>query len=99
MKRVHSVPAVVYAAAVAAAIAGIVRFAPATQAQTQKTAPPSNRPDTPFKLATFDAGGRVRIGLTSGARLVDIAAANTYVAQQAGLPAQTMPGDMVELLE
>jgi 2-keto-4-pentenoate hydratase/2-oxohepta-3-ene-1,7-dioic acid hydratase in catechol pathway len=99
MKRVRSAPAVVYAAAVAAAIAGILRFAPATHAQTQKTAPPSNRPDTPFKLATFEAGGRVRIGLTSGVRLVDIAAANTYVAQKAGLTAQTMPGDMLALIE
>src|SRR5262245_29249123 len=59
----------------------------------------SNRPDTPFKLATFEAQGRVRIGLTSGNRLVDIQAANTYVAQKAGLPAMTMPGDMLKLIE
>ena len=59
----------------------------------------SNKPDTSFKLATFEAQGRVRIGLTSGARLVDIQAANTYVAQKAGLPAMTMPGDMLKLIE
>ncbi len=59
----------------------------------------SNKPDTSFKLATFEAQGRVRIGLTSGARLVDIQAANTYVAQKAGLPALTMPGDMLKLIE
>ena len=59
----------------------------------------SNKPDTPFKLATFEAQGRVRIGLTSGTRLVDIPAANTYVAQKAGLPAMIMPGDMLELIE
>jgi 2-keto-4-pentenoate hydratase/2-oxohepta-3-ene-1,7-dioic acid hydratase in catechol pathway len=59
----------------------------------------SNRPDTPFKLATFEAQGRVRIGLTSGNRLVDIQAANTYVAQKARLPAVTMPGDMIRLIE
>ena len=59
----------------------------------------SNRPDTPFKLATFEAQGRVRIGLTSGNRLVDIQAANTYVAQKAGLPALSMPGDMLKLIE
>jgi 2-keto-4-pentenoate hydratase/2-oxohepta-3-ene-1,7-dioic acid hydratase in catechol pathway len=59
----------------------------------------SNKPDTPFKLATFEAQGRVRIGLTSGNRLVDIQAANTYVAQKAGLPALSMPADMVKLIE
>src|SRR5262245_22639237 len=59
----------------------------------------SNRPDTPFKLATFEAQGRVRIGLTSGNRLVDIQAANTYVAQKGGLPPLSMPGDMLKLIE
>ena len=59
----------------------------------------SNRPDTPFKLATFEAQGRTRLGMTSGTRLVDIAAANAYVAKQAGLPAVAIPGDMLALIE
>jgi 2,4-diketo-3-deoxy-L-fuconate hydrolase len=69
--------------------------------QAQQAARPalSNKPDTPFKLATFEAQGKVRIGLTSGSRLVDIQAANTYVSQKAGLPAMTMPGDMLTLIE
>ena len=72
-----------------------------TVAATQAQRPPalSNKPDTPFKLATFEAQGRVRIGLTSGTRLVDIQAANTHVAQKAGLPALTIPGDMLKLIE
>ena len=61
----------------------------ATAMQAQRPAL-SNKPDTPFKLATFEAQGKTRIGLTSGNRLVDIQAANTYVAQKAGLPAMTM---------
>ena len=59
----------------------------------------SNRPDTPFKLATFEAQGRTRLGMTSGTRLVDIAAANAYVAKQAGLPDVAIPGDMLALIE
>ena len=59
----------------------------------------SNRPDTPFKLATFEAQGRTRLGMTSGSRLVDIAAASAYVAKEAGLPDVTIPGDMLALIE
>src|SRR5262245_46711919 len=69
---------------------------PATQAQRAAL---SDKPDTPFKLATFETNGRVRIGLTSGNRLVDILEANTYVAQKAALPALSMPGDMLKLIE
>src|SRR5262245_63595887 len=65
----------------------------------QQKAAPSNRPDTPFKLATFDAQGRTRLGMTSGNRLVDIAAANAYIEKQAGLPAVSMPTTMLALIE
>jgi hypothetical protein len=65
----------------------------------QPKAAVSNRPDTPFKLATFEAQGRTRLGMTSGTRLVDIAAANAYVAKEAGLPAVSIPGDMLALIE
>src|SRR5262245_52010190 len=59
----------------------------------------SNRPDTPFKLSTVQVQGRTRLAMTSGNRLVDIAAANTYVAKEAGLPGVTIPGDMLSLIE
>ena len=65
----------------------------------QPNAALSSRPDTPFKLATFEAQGRTRLGMTSGTRLVDIAAANAYVAKQAGLPVVAIPGDMLALIE
>lgn len=60
---------------------------------------PSASPETPFKLATFEAGGTIRIGLTSGAYLVDAVAANDYVAKVHQLPAMAMPGDMIGLIE
>ena len=34
----------------------------------------SDRPDTPFKLATFEAAGKTRLGLVLGSRVLDIAA-------------------------
>ena len=82
---------------VLAALTGALALTAAGLAAQRSTI--SNRPDTPFKLATFEAQGRVRIGLTSGNRLVDIQAANIYVAQKSGLPALSMPGDMLKLIE
>lgn len=59
----------------------------------------SNRPETPFKLATFEAKGRTHVGMTSGARLVDIAAANAYVTKQASLTSVSIPGDLRLIIE
>ncbi len=61
--------------------------------------PVSDKPDTPFKLATFEAGGKVRVGLTSGTRLLDAAEASAYLTQKAGLPAVAVPRQMRELIE
>ena len=36
----------------------------------------SDKPDTPFKLATFEAGGAPRLGLVLGTRIYDIARAS-----------------------
>ncbi len=69
-----------------------------TPARAQRAAV-SNKPDTPFKLATFEAGGRTRLGLVLGARVLDIAGANTELAQKAGLPAVRMPAEMRTLIE
>src|SRR5262245_51548587 len=77
-------------------VGGLALTAAAIQAQRPAL---STKPDTPFKLATFEAQGKMRIGLTAGTFLVDIPAASTYVAQKAGLPAMTMPGDMLKLIE
>jgi 2-keto-4-pentenoate hydratase/2-oxohepta-3-ene-1,7-dioic acid hydratase in catechol pathway len=59
----------------------------------------SSKPETPFKLATFDAGGTARIGLVLGTRIVDLAAANAELTRTAGLARVQIPPGMRELIE
>jgi 2-keto-4-pentenoate hydratase/2-oxohepta-3-ene-1,7-dioic acid hydratase in catechol pathway len=59
----------------------------------------SSKPETPFKLATFEAGGKTRVGLVLGTRVFDVAGANAEVAKKSGLPVVAMPADMRELIE
>lgn len=59
----------------------------------------SAKPDTPFKLATFEAGGRLRVGLVLDHRIVDITAANAALTRDDRLAAVGMPTDMRELIE
>src|SRR2546430_16795468 len=54
----------------------------------------STNPETPFKLATFQADGKTRLGLVLGPRILDIEAAHTAVIQENPLPrAPAMPKD------
>jgi len=62
-------------------------------------APISDRPETPFKLATFEAQGKLHVGLTSGTRLLDAADASAYLTQKASVPAVKIPREMRELIE
>ena len=60
----------------------------------------STRPDTPFKLATFEAAGKARVGLVLGTRILDIEAANAVVVQAFDLRGgPPMPRDMRTLIE
>ena len=59
----------------------------------------SSKPETPFKLATFEAGGKTRLGLVLGRRVLDIAGANGALTQNERLPAVQIPPDMRELIE
>ena len=59
----------------------------------------SDKPDTPFKLATFEAGGRTRLGMVLDTRVLDIAAANAQLIARAKLAKMEMPGDMRTLIE
>src|SRR5271170_150801 len=59
----------------------------------------SDKPDNPFKLATFEAGGKARVGMVLGDRVLDLSGANTYVARQAALPAVQIPSEMRVLIE
>jgi 2-keto-4-pentenoate hydratase/2-oxohepta-3-ene-1,7-dioic acid hydratase in catechol pathway len=60
---------------------------------------PSDRPDTPFKLATFEAEGRIRLGLVMGARVLDLAGAHQHVVRETKIPAMTLPLEMKALIE
>jgi 2-keto-4-pentenoate hydratase/2-oxohepta-3-ene-1,7-dioic acid hydratase in catechol pathway len=61
----------------------------------------SNRPETPFKLATFEAGGKTRLGmLVAGtSRLLDISEANARLEREQRLEAVAIPGEMRTLIE
>jgi 2-keto-4-pentenoate hydratase/2-oxohepta-3-ene-1,7-dioic acid hydratase in catechol pathway len=61
----------------------------------------SDRPDTPFKLATFEAGGKIRLGMrVEGTdRLLDISEANARLEREAKLPAVAIPSEMRALIE
>src|SRR4051794_33425008 len=60
----------------------------------------STTPETPFKLATFQAEGKTRLGLVLGARVLDIEAAHAAVVQELGLRGTPpMPRDMRTLIE
>jgi 2-keto-4-pentenoate hydratase/2-oxohepta-3-ene-1,7-dioic acid hydratase in catechol pathway len=59
----------------------------------------SDKPDTPFKLATFEAAGKVRVGLVLDNRVVDIGAANDALSKSAGLAPMQIPGEMRALIE
>ena len=79
-------------------LASIASIAPTASPAAQR-ASPSDKPDTPFKLATFETAGRVRIGLVLDTRVVDILEANEALTKSAGLPAVHMPGEMRGLIE
>lgn len=83
----------------AAALALAVAIAWAGAHGVAQTPGPKTTPDTPFKLATFEAGGQVRVGMVLGARVLDISGANRHVSERAKLAAMAMPGDMKALIE
>ena len=84
-----------------ALLAGLItlEFAAMALAQTNGPARISDQPGVPFKLATFEAGGKVHIGLVLGSRVVDIARANAYLIQKAHLPVVRLPDEMRALIE
>ena len=80
------------------AAAAVLFFAAALSAQPNAVKV-SDKPDTPFKLATFEAEGKLQIGLVFGSRVVDIARANAYLVRKARVPAMTLPTEMRPLIE
>src|SRR5579863_5997019 len=59
----------------------------------------SDKPDTPFKLATFTTEGKTRVGIVFGDQVLDLAGANAYVEKQAHLTKMQLPDEMKALIE
>ncbi len=76
------------------AMAGILTSAP----QARQT-PISDQPDNPYKLATFEAAGKIRLGLVLGSRVLDIEAANQPLMTRAKLARVAIPTEMKALIE
>lgn len=61
-------------------------------------APPAT-PDTPFKLATFESGGEVRVGLVVGEVVLDIQGANQALTAAESLSTVEIPNEMRAVIE
>lgn len=59
----------------------------------------SNRPETPFKLATFEADGRTRVGVVLGTRILDPGGASSELTRKLGVPAVRIPTEMRQVIE
>ncbi len=59
----------------------------------------SDKPEHPFKLASIEAGGRLRLAMVLGARVVDIEGANEHLIRQMKAERMTLPADMKQLIE
>lgn len=76
----------------------VVLFAVSIFACTTAFAQVSDRPETPFKLASFEAGGVTHLGMLLDGRLLDIGRASDYLVEKAGAERLAMPGDMLALI-
>jgi 2-keto-4-pentenoate hydratase/2-oxohepta-3-ene-1,7-dioic acid hydratase in catechol pathway len=75
------------------AVATLTAHTPAAQK------PISDKPDHPFKLATFESAGTERVGMVLGTRVLDIDEANQYVSKQGSLSRVAIPREMRTLIE
>ena len=83
-------------AVVVVGMAALLSRWPITEA---RQAPPSDKPEAPFKLATFETDGRVRLGMVMGARVLDIAGAHQRLVEATKLPPMALPTEMKALIE
>ena len=67
--------------------------------QVQAQGPVSDKPDTPFKLATVTVGGRTRLAMVVNERILDIADANARMTERAKLAKVDLPTEMRALIE
>ena len=59
----------------------------------------SDDPDTPFKLATFETGGSLHVGLVLGERVLAIDGASAHLVAEAQASAIQLPSEMKALIE
>jgi len=59
----------------------------------------SDKPDNPYKLATFEAAGKTRVGLVLGTRVLDVDGANQYLVQRVKVAPVSIPNEMKALIE
>jgi len=59
----------------------------------------SDQPDTPFKLATFENDGALRIGLVLGERVIEISSASGHLVEQGQVSETALPNEMRTLIE
>ena len=59
----------------------------------------SEAPDTPFKLATFEADGGASVGLVLGDQVLDVGEASDHLVTEAGLDPVALPNEMRLLIE
>jgi 2-keto-4-pentenoate hydratase/2-oxohepta-3-ene-1,7-dioic acid hydratase in catechol pathway len=59
----------------------------------------SDKPDNPYKLATFEAAGKTHVGLVLGTRVLAIDGANQYLVQQAKVARVAIPSEMRAIIE
>jgi 2-keto-4-pentenoate hydratase/2-oxohepta-3-ene-1,7-dioic acid hydratase in catechol pathway len=77
----------------------VLQFTGAVLGQTRAGSGISDKPETPFKLATFEADGKLQIGMVLGSRVVDISRSNAFLVQKTRLPAVRLPNEMRALIE
>ena len=80
------------------AAAAVLLVAAALEAQPNAVKV-SDKQETPFKLATFEAEGKLQIGLVFGSRVVDIDRANQYLVRKTHVSAVKLPTEMRALIE
>ena len=87
--------AVIFWSIALVAVVFLLRLPAATNAAVEV----SDKPDTPFKLATFTIAGKTRVGIVFGDQVLDLAGANAYVEKQAHLTKMQLPDEMKALIE
>ena len=78
------------------ALLAALAFAAGCQTAAQSV---SDEPNTPFKLATFEANGSEHVGLVLGERILEISGASEHLVAEAQASSIALPNEMRALIE